>query len=61
MAKADAYKVQKKRNGRYTVTKRGGGLVNGMDKVKVLLDKKLIKTGLPKAPEPPAEEASAES
>ena len=63
MAQAAAYKVFKKKNGRYAVRKRGGGYLSGLDKTKFLLDKKLIKTTLPKEPEPeaPAEEAAAEA
>lgn len=56
MPKNKDVRIKKKRNGRYLVRNAGGKVVNGMDKVKILLDKGLIKTGLPK--EAPAEEAA---
>lgn len=55
--KAADLQAVKKKNGRYSVKKRGGGYLSGMDKVKFLLDAGLIKTGLPK--EAPAEESEA--
>lgn len=58
MAAKKEMKITKKRNGRYSVRDASGAQVNGMDKVKVLVDKGLVKTGLPK--EAPAEEAAAE-
>ncbi len=60
MAKAATYEIKKKRSGRFFVKKRGGGVISGDEKTKILLDKGLIKTGLKKAPEPEAtEEAPA--
>lgn len=41
--------VAKKRNGRYMVKKRGGGLVNGPDKTKFLVEAGLIKLPIAKA------------
>ena len=41
-------KVIKKRNGRYSVKKRGGGLLKADEKVKVLQDKGLLKKMTPK-------------
>ena len=49
MAAKSEYKITKKRNGRYAVYARGTSkTINGEEKVKILLDKGLIKTGLPK-------------
>ena len=59
MAKAADYKIIKKKNGRYQIRTRGGGTINGEEKIKILVEKKLIKTTLPKKEEP-AEEAPAE-
>lgn len=56
MAAKKELKITKRRDGRYSVRGADGKMVNGADKVKVLLDKGLIKTGLPK--EAPAEEAA---
>lgn len=41
--KASGLQVKKKRNGRFYVKKRGGGVVNGEEKVKVLVDAGVIK------------------
>jgi len=58
LAKAADHEIKKKRNGRYYVAKRGGGVVNGEEKAKILVDKGLVKTGLRKPPEEaPTEEA----
>jgi hypothetical protein len=59
--KYDDYTVSQKRSGRYEVTGKNGKNINGTEKTKILLDAKLIKTGISKAK--PAEEAtpSAES
>ena len=57
MAKAPSYQVQKKRSGKFFVRKRGGGVINGEEKIKILVDKGLIKNSLPKPAEP---EAAAE-
>ncbi|NRA68756.1 MAG: hypothetical protein HRU19_30010 [Pseudobacteriovorax sp.] len=55
------YKIYKKRSGRYAVQVRGSNkFVNGDEKVKILVDKGLIKTGLKKAEES-SEEAAEES
>ena len=56
MAAKKEFKITKRRDGRYSVRAADGKMLNGADKVKVLLDKGLIKTGLPK--EAPAEEAA---
>jgi hypothetical protein len=48
MAAVD-FRIKKKKNGRYQVRLKGGKNINGLDKVKFLVDKKLIKTKLPKA------------
>ena len=47
--KAAAYKAVKRRNGRFQVEKRGGGLVNGPEKTKVLQELGLVKKLTPKA------------
>ena len=54
MKKASDIKVVKKRNGRFIVRKRGGDIVNGEAKTKVLLEKGLVKKmkSKPKAAEP---------
>lgn len=49
MKKAAAHKVVKKKNGRYSVEKRGGGMINGPEKTKILQDAGLIKKMKPKA------------
>ena len=56
MKKASDIKVVKKRNGRFIVRKRGGAIVNGVEKTTVLLEKGLVKKlkSKPKA-EAPAE------
>ena len=46
--RAPDVKVVKKRNGKFTVKKRGGGIVNAEAKVKVLQEKGLIKKMNPK-------------
>jgi hypothetical protein len=51
------YKVLKKRSGRYYIKKRCGGIINGEEKLKILLANKLVKAGLPK---PKAAEAKAD-
>lgn len=51
------YTIIKKRSGRFEVIGVNGKNVNGMDKAKVLVEAKLIKTGLGKAPA--KEEAAA--
>ena len=42
------YRLIKKRSGRYAVVQKGR-YINGLDKVKILLQEGLIKTNLPKA------------
>ena len=54
MKKAADVKVGKKRNGKFTVSKRGGGLVNGPDKVKILQEKGLLKKLTAKKKDEPA-------
>ncbi len=71
MAKAAAapYKIEKRKDNRYQVKKRGGGFIGGDEKVKILVDAGLIKTKLAAKPAeevpaeeaPVAEEASAET
>ena len=56
MQKAADHKIVKRRNGRYAVRKRGGGTINGREKIEILLAADLIKTKLP--PEAPAEETA---
>lgn len=56
MAAKTEYKIEKKRNGRYSVRKKGSSkTINGDEKVKILLEKGLIKTGLAKPKEEAAE------
>lgn len=49
MKKAAAHKIVKKKNGRYEVHKRGGGLINGAEKLKILQDAGKVKKLKPKA------------
>jgi hypothetical protein len=56
--KASSTKVVKKRNGRYMVRKRGGGLINAADKVKALQDAGVVKKLKPKAKAEAAEGAA---
>ncbi len=58
MKKAAQVKVTKKRNGRFMVRKRGGGLLHGADKVKVLEEKGVVKKLKAKA-KPEAEAPAA--
>ncbi|MFW7382206.1 MAG: hypothetical protein ACOH5I_25625 [Oligoflexus sp.] len=55
MADKKDYKIQKKRNGRYSVVRRNGVFVNGEEKLKILTTEGLVKA--PKAKAKPAEEA----
>lgn len=57
--KASQLKAVKKRNGRYMVRRRGGGLVSAADKVTFLQDQGLVKKLMGKAK--PAEGESAPS
>lgn len=56
--KAKATKIAKKRNGRFMVLKRGGGIINAADKVKTLEDAGKIKKLKPKAKDAPAAPAA---
>lgn len=49
MKKQPAMKAVKKRNGKFMVRKRGGGLVKGADKAKFLVEAGLVKKLKPKA------------
>lgn len=62
MEKHPAYSIKKRKDGRYSVVKRGGGYINGLEKTKILLEAKLITTKLPAepAPEETADGAPAE-
>ncbi len=52
----------KRKDGRYSVRKRGGGYLNAEEKIKYLVEQNLIKAALPKKEEEaPAEEAPAEA
>ncbi len=57
MKKAPAFKIKQRGNGRFVVTKRGGGVVNGEEKVKILVDAGKLKKLKAKA-KPAAEEAA---
>ena len=59
MAKKEM-KIIKKRSGRYAVRGVDGAYINGDEKVKVLVEKGLIKAAVPAKKEEPAEEAPAE-
>lgn len=52
----EVFKVIKKRSGRWSVKGANGKFINGADKVKILVDKGLVKTMKKKA----APEAAAE-
>jgi hypothetical protein len=59
---AAAYKIKKKKNGRFSVVKKGGKTINGEEKLKILIEAGIVKQAMPKpAPveEAPAEEAAA--
>lgn len=58
-AKAKPYKISTKKSGRFMVTKRGGGLINGEEKTKILLEAGKIKKLKPKAKEAAADEAKS--
>lgn len=58
------YRIKKKKNGRYMVCLKGGKKINGEEKLRVLVEKGLVKAALPKpkaVEEAPAEEAAAEA
>ena len=58
MKKAAVHKIVKKKNGRYSVQKRGGGLINGAEKLKILQDAGVVKKLKAKAKAAPAEPAA---
>ena len=58
VVRTDEYTIYQKRNERYAVRGEGRAWINGDDKVRILLEHKLIEVAEPKAPEP--EEAAAE-
>ncbi len=60
MKKAADLQLTQKRNGKWAVKKRGGGLLNGEEKLKFLAEAGKIKLPTPKKVETPAEEAPAE-
>jgi hypothetical protein len=51
------YLISKKRSGRFEVKTSAGQQVNGPEKAKILVEAKLVKTGLPKAKEEAAPSA----
>lgn len=53
--KTAEYSVLERRDGRYAVKSKNGKMINGDDKVAILVAESLVK-----APEPKAEEASSE-
>lgn len=61
--KTAEYEILKKRSGRYAVRNADRNWVSGDEKVKILLEEKLIKAAPPKKaePEPVEEEAPAEA
>lgn len=48
MEKHAPYTIKKRKDGRYSVVKRGGGFINGEEKTKILVEAKLISARLPK-------------
>lgn len=52
--KAGNLKVKKKRNGRHYVQKRGGGVLNGEEKVKFLVEAGVLKPVKKKQADAPA-------
>ena len=56
LKKKTEFVAVKRKDGRFSVRKRGGGMVNKEEKVKFLAEKNLIKTMKPKAKEAPAAE-----
>ena len=58
--------TQKRKSNRFVVRKRGGGFVNGADKVKILVEAGKITAAAPKEPAPekvaePVEAAAEEA
>ncbi len=61
IAKTDEYTIFQKRSGRYGVRSADRQWINADDKVRILLEHKLIEVAEPKPAEPePAEEAAEE-
>ncbi len=60
IARTDEYTIYQKRSGRHGVKGADKRWINGEDKVRILLEHKLIEAPKVKAPEPeaPAEEAA---
>ena len=61
--KTAEYEILKKRSGRYAVRSADREWISGDEKVKILVEEKLIKAAAPKPaePEPVEEEAPAEA
>lgn len=61
--KTKAFKIVKRRDGRYAVTGKKGAPINGDEKIAILQQEGLLKTPEPKVEEPVevAEEASEET
>lgn len=57
--KTAEYSVLERRDGRYAVSSKNGKMINGDDKVAILIAEKLVKAPEPKVEEAPAEEAEA--
>jgi hypothetical protein len=60
-AEKKAYTISKKRSGRFVVQDRRGVVINGLKKTEILVNEKLVKTGLPKPKAAPAAEAPAQA
>ena len=58
--KTAEYSVYERRDGRFAVTAKNGKMINGDDKVEILVKEKLRKAAAPKKVEKPVEEAPAE-
>lgn len=58
--KTDKYQILKKRSGKFAVLTNDKKWINGLEKAQILIEAGLIKTGLPKKEEAPAEEAKTE-
>ena len=62
VASTDEYTIYVKRSGRHGVRGSNRQWINGDEKVRILLEHKLIEVAPPKAPEPePAEEDTADA
>jgi len=57
--KTAEYSVFERRDGRYAVKTNKGKMINGDDKVAILVAEKLVKAPEPKKEEAPVEEAEA--